>query len=332
MKVVVLLALVAGAPLYGCASDSGGAEPEADGGSTSTGGKATGGSGGVGGGATGGAMGSTGGMTGGTGGMMATGGTPGGVGAGGAWDWGSDPKPPQGQPNDFLTRSFKSDTAGLTLPYRLYVPPSYKPTRKYAIIVFFHGAGEKGSDNMAQLTYGAVELTGPDVQHQRPAFVLAPQCPEGPGQWVDWPWSNGSYQLDSIPISKAMTATLEALAALQKEYSIDPARILVTGLSMGGFGTWDAAMRNPNLFAAAMPICGGADPSKASLLKDMPIWTFHGSADDVVPVTSSRMMVDALRAAGGNIKYTEYPGGGHNVWGETYANPEVLRWLIDQHK
>jgi predicted peptidase len=279
----------------------------------------------------------TGGSTG-TGGSASTGGAPGTGGApasggapGTAWDWGSDPKPPPGKPSDYLIRSFKSDSAGLTLPYRLYVPPSYKPTRKYAIIVFFHGAGEKGDDNMAQLSY-ALELAGPDVQHQRPAFVLAPQCPAGPGQWVDWPWANGSYKLESVPISKAMTATLELLASLQKEYSIDPTRILVTGLSMGGFGTWDAAMRNPTLFAAALPICGGADPSKALLLKDLPIWTFHGSADDVIPVTATRMMVEALKAAGGKIQYTEYPGAGHNVWNQTYAMPEVLRWFIDQHR
>jgi len=129
-----------------------------------------------------------------------------------------------------------------------------------------------------------------------------------------------------------MTAALEMLAALQSEYSIDPARILITGLSMGGFGTWDAVMRNPTLFAAAMPICGGGDPGKAALLKALPIWAFHGSADDIVPVAATRQMVDALKAVGGSIKYTEYPGGGHNVWGQTYADAEVLRWLIDQHR
>src|SRR4029079_12914467 len=110
------------------------------------------------------------------------------------------------------------------------------------------------------------------------------------------------------------------------------ARLLVTGLSMGGFGTWDAAMRNPTLFAAALPVCGGGDPRKAALLKNLHLWTFHGSADDVIPVTASRMMVEALKAVGGNIQYTEYPGAGHNVWGQTYANPDVLRWFIDQHR
>jgi len=275
--------------------------------------------------------GGTGGANPGTGGTYAgTGGDGGFGGAGGAWDWGNTPKPPAGKATDFLTRSFKSDSTGLTLPYRLYVPPSYTPTKKYPLIIFFHGAGERGTNNMNQLTY-SLDLAGPGVQHQRPAFVVAPQCPDN-AQWVDWPWAMGSYKLANTPKSKPMTAALELIAALQAEYSIDSTRILATGLSMGGFGTWDAIMRSPNLFAGALPICGGADPSSAALLKSMPIWTFHGSADDIIPVTATRMMVDALKAAGGNIRYTEYPGGGHNVWSQTYSNAQVLGWFIDQHR
>jgi predicted peptidase len=138
--------------------------------------------------------------------------------------------------------------------------------------------------------------------------------------------------LSNVPVSAAMKAVLELIDAVQAQYSIDSTRILAVGVSMGGFGTWDVAMRHPNLFAAAMPICGGADPSQAPVLISMPIWTFHGDADDVVPVAGTREMVNALRAAGGAPKYTEYPGGGHGIWGNAFTDAQAMKWLMSQHR
>jgi predicted peptidase len=245
------------------------------------------------------------------------------------WDWRDAGRPPSGTANDFLTRTFTA-TNGLVLPYRLYVPPSYDANRRYPLILFLHGAGERGSDNRAQVG-NALRLAGPSVQHVRPAFVVAPQAPSN-SQWVDTPWSQGSYMLASVPPSRPMVATLELITLLGQQYNLDPTRLLITGLSMGGFGTWDAIMRNPRQFAAALPICGGADPTRAPDLAPLPITTTHGTADAVVPIRGTREMVQALRAAGGKPTFIEYQGVGHDVWSMTYADAAIMRWFISQHR
>jgi predicted peptidase len=125
---------------------------------------------------------------------------------------------------------------------------------------------------------------------------------------------------------------LKLLDNLPKLFSVDPDRIYITGLSMGGYGTWDALQRKPDYFAAAIPICGGGDVNGAEKMKDVPIWAFHGDADGAVKVSRSRDMIEALKAAGGKPKYTEYPGGGHDSWTATYKNPEVMAWLFEQKR
>jgi predicted peptidase len=236
-------------------------------------------------------------------------------------------------PDNLVNRTFKSE-GGLSLPYRLYVPLDYLQSKKYPLLLVMHGSGERGNDNRKQLVNGVLAFCEPDLQRRHGAFVVYPQCPEGSG-WVDRPRDpspDGTYDLTQVPISKPLTAALELLTSLEKEFTIDPQRRLVTGLSMGGYGTWDAILRYPDRFAGAMPICGGGDPRQAAAARHVPVWAFHGAKDEVVPVSASRSMVQALRKAGGRVRYTEYAGVGHNSWDKTFANRSALTWLLGQRR
>jgi predicted peptidase len=217
-----------------------------------------------------------------------------------------------------------------TLPYRLLKPKSSDPTEKYPLVIFLHGAGERGDDNQKQLVHGMNDFAADEIMARYPAFVMAPQCPEGQ-KWSDVDWSAPTSKLPA-EISPALAATLKAADSLQKEFSIDPKRIYITGLSMGGYGVWDALSRQPERFAAAAIICGGGDPAYAAKMKGAPIWAFHGEDDRTVPVGRSREMIDALKAAGAKPKYTEYPGVGHNSWARTYADPALYDWLFARKK
>jgi predicted peptidase len=216
------------------------------------------------------------------------------------------------------------------LPYRLLKPKAYDARQKYPLVIFLHGAGERGDDNLKQLVHGMNDFASDEIMAKYPAFVLAPQCPEGK-KWSEVDWSAKSSTLPA-EISPALGATIKAADTLQKEFTIDPKRIYITGLSMGGYGTWDALARRPELFAAAAPICGGGDPTFAVKMKDVPIWAFHGDDDKAVPVGRSREMIEALKAAGGQPKYTEYPGVGHNSWARTYSDPALYEWLFAQRR
>jgi poly(3-hydroxybutyrate) depolymerase len=151
-------------------------------------------------------------------------------------------------------------------------------------------------------------------------------------RWVNVNWGDGTpHQMPAQP-SEPLGLVIGLLDALQKEFSIDADRLYVTGLSMGGFGTWDLISRFPNKFAAAVPICGGADNSQAPKLTHLPIWAFHGSSDGIVRTVRTRSMIAALEKAGGHPKYTEYPGVGHGCWGQAYAEPELPDWLFAQKR
>jgi predicted peptidase len=226
---------------------------------------------------------------------------------------------------------FADPESGLTLPYRVHRPKICSTARPCGLLLVLHGAGERGTDNAAHLNNDALAWTDPAVQAEFPTVVVYPQCPPDM-QWVDTPWSKGRYALDQTPVSKPMTAALALLAKIQAEVAIDPNRILVTGLSMGGYGAWDVVLRHPDLFAGAVPLCGGGDPSKADLLASLPIWAFHGSDDSAVPVRGSRLMIEALQRAGATPRYTEVAGWGHDVWVKAYRDREVLRWLLSQKR
>jgi predicted peptidase len=223
-----------------------------------------------------------------------------------------------------------TDAAGTKLLYRLLKPKDYDATKKYPLVLFLHGAGERGNNNSAQLVHGMADFASDKIMASYPAFVLAPQCPAG-DKWVDVDWSAAKHDMPEKPASP-MRLTLAVIEKLRKEFSIDSDRLYITGLSMGGYGSWDAIQRHPNLFAAAAPICGGGDPKLAGKIAKLPIWAFHGDKDTAVKVERSREMIDAIKAAGGSPKYTEYPGVGHDSWTATYKNPEFYQWLFAQRR
>ena len=171
------------------------------------------------------------------------------------------------------------------------------------------------------MRYGTLELP---IQ----AIVICPQCPEG-NQWVDTPWGRGNYSVDKVPISNELNAVMELLYEIEETYTTDFNRYYVTGLSMGGFGTWDLLMRYPNIFAAGVPICGGADPSYAETLKNVPIYTVHSTDDPTVPVFGTQEMVKALKDAGNwRMIYKELEGFGHGVWNWTAEQKDIWEWLF----
>jgi len=174
------------------------------------------------------------------------------------------------------------------------------------------------------------DFASDEIMAKYPAFVIAPQCPDD-RKWVEVDWRLDAHTLPESP-SVSLEATLRLIEALQKEFDIDSTRIYLTGLSMGGYGVWDMLARKPELFAAAVPICGGGDPAVAAKFKDVPLWAFQGDQDDAVKPKRSREMIDALKAAGGTPKYTEYPGVGHDSWTQTYADPALYEWLFAQRK
>ncbi len=232
-------------------------------------------------------------------------------------------------PRSQLEKRVYQNAQGEKLPYRLLVPEGYDAQKRYPLILFLHGAGERGDDNEAQLKHAEVLRLASDPNH--PCFLVAPQCPAG-RKWVEVPWDFRTPHRTPEEPSLPMRLTMELLDALQQEFSIDPDRRYVTGLSMGGFGTLDLVVRRPKDFAAAVPICGGGDDARAAEIKHVAVWAFHGSNDPAVPVVRSRSFIEALRQAGAEPKYTEYAGAGHNVWSRAYREPELAHWLFQQRR
>jgi len=221
------------------------------------------------------------------------------------------------------------------LPYRLFVPINNDPNRKYPMVIFLHGVGERGSDNERQITF---DLTPPvllikdEYIEKHPCFILAPQCPNDK-KWVEILWELGNYKQDEVPISTPLAMLADLIDVLCGQYNIDQGRIYVTGLSMGGYGTWDLITRFPEKFAAAAPICGGGDPSKMPLVKNLPIWTFHGVLDNVIPVRTTRELVDALKKCGSqSVIYTEYPDLDHFCWNQAYTTEGFFDWMFRQRR
>ncbi|MGE9267786.1 MAG: prolyl oligopeptidase family serine peptidase [Verrucomicrobiales bacterium] len=202
-----------------------------------------------------------------------------------------------------------------------------------AMLLFLHGAGERGANNKAQLRHGVPEILAWLEKNGENCVVLAPQCPIG--MW----WANfeGKYSGKANlkikgEMSPPMALVQEVFGKLAEQEGADAQRFYVTGLSMGGMGTFDLLARFPQKFAAAIPICGATDVREAKKYHEVPLWVFHGDADGAVPVDHSRKVIEALKEAGGEPKYTEYPGVGHNSWTQTYRNDEVLAWLFTQKK
>jgi poly(3-hydroxybutyrate) depolymerase/lysophospholipase L1-like esterase len=234
------------------------------------------------------------------------------------------------QPADVYEARTFSDAAGKTLNYRLLKPQNYDAAQKYPLVLLLHGAGERGDNNVAQLKYGAALFIKPEVREKYACFVVAPQCP-AEQKWADIDWTSDA-PTQPPQVSESMGLTLGALEALGKEFSIDRDRLYVTGLSMGGYGTWDLITRFPDKWAAAMPICGGGDKAKAALAKNVPIWAFHGVEDPAVKLVRTVEMIGAITAAGGNPLYSEYPYVAHDSWNIAFSEPALLPWLFAQKR
>jgi predicted peptidase len=236
------------------------------------------------------------------------------------------------QPDAFQARTFSNVKYEHSLPYRLFIPTGYSSSKSYPLVLFLHGAGERGTNNTSQLTAnrGATVWAEPSNQSVNPCFVLAPQCPSDE-KWTEHP-GQGSYSFDNVKPEDydELPMVMDIISDLKKEFNIDVSRIYITGLSMGGYGTWFMICKYPNVFAAALPCCGAGDPSKASVIAHIPIWTFHGDQDTTVPVSASREMIVAVKNAGGSPKYTEYPGVGHNSWVNAYSEKELISWTFAQ--
>jgi predicted peptidase len=223
---------------------------------------------------------------------------------------------------------------GTTLPYRLFVPQNYDTTQVYPLVLALHGSGERGTDNLIHITSSRLATSWADPLNQAnyPCFVVAPQCP--PERSWGYSWTG--------PIGAEMATVVDMVDSLFTVFSIDTNRFYVTGLSMGGYGTWGFTQRFPDKVAAAIPICGGGDPAQISAISHIPIWNFHGKLDNVVLVSESRNMIEALENDGKPVVYTnckyenctglpdstitmyidshwdhfytEYADGGHVVW------------------
>jgi predicted peptidase len=225
---------------------------------------------------------------------------------------------------------------GDTLPYRILLPKNYDAAKKYPLILFLHGVGERGNNNESQLVHGSKLFLRDSIRENYPAIVVFPQCPAN-SYWsnVDIKVENGKRKFNFSPDGEptiAMKLLMELLDELEDDYKINSKQRYIGGLSMGGMGTFELVRRKPKYFVAAFPICGGANPETADKLKKINWWIFHGAKDDVVPPEASQQMVDALKAHNANIKFTLYPNANHNSWDSAFAEKDLLPWLFSKHK
>jgi predicted peptidase len=219
-----------------------------------------------------------------------------------------------------------------TFKYRLMKPAKVEPGKKYPLVLFLHGAGERGDDNKSQLKYGPTWLADDKNREKYPCYVLAPQCRNGK-KWAEVDWSAATSTPLAAEPGSQMKYALAAFDDTIKKEQVDESRLYLTGISMGGYGSWDLAARLPDRFAAVVPICGGGDEKQAPKLTKLPIWVWHGDADKAVKVERSRQMVEAIKKAGGSPKYSELPGVGHDSWTAAYTGPDnCLSWLFEQKK
>ena len=228
----------------------------------------------------------------------------------------------------------KSDT----IPYRFIFPQNFNPSKKYAMIIVLHGAGERGNNNEAQLKYGTQLFLNDTIRAKYPAIVIFPQCPS------DSYWSNVIKQTDAAgktifnfqaggEPTKAMTGLLGLINQWLDKPFVDKHHVYVGGLSMGGMGTFELLRRKPEWFAAAFAICGGDNSQNAKIYaKKVPMWIFHGQKDSVVPFDHSQIMVAAIKAEGGDPKFTVYPNDDHNSWDDAFKEPELIPWLFAHKK
>jgi predicted peptidase len=229
-----------------------------------------------------------------------------------------------------IRRGSGSSTSDATLHYMLFVPHDYKPDgKKWPLLLFLHGLGECGDNELER-----VKIHGPPkIVDSKPDFafvVVSPQLPPPPGyDMKDPPKLSQPELLEMVRPAWRPEELIQLLDHVEQNLNIDPTRVYITGLSMGGYGTWRMVATYPERFAAALPICGGGEPeSMARFARRVPIWTFHGAKDAVVPLSETERMVRAVRRARGDVKLTVYADVEHNSWAQTYDNPKVYEWLL----
>jgi predicted peptidase len=216
---------------------------------------------------------------------------------------------------------------GDTLLYRQLFPDA-DTFRRYPLLIFLHGSGERGNDNEAQLKWGVANFATDENMKMHPAFVIAPQCPEN----MNWSNISRSDMKLQPTASKPMELLIGLIQQLVKTQRIDSNRIYITGLSMGGYGTYDAIERYPHVFAAAVPVCGAGDASRAASIAHIPLWIFHGADDPAVDPKFSLEMFQALTKAGARPGFTQYPEVGHFSWLHAYSDQMMIEWLFRQHR
>ena len=220
----------------------------------------------------------------------------------------------------YFKQAYYTNPDGGALSYQIMIPQDLRIDQKYPLVVVLHGRGGK--------SVAADVLARDEMRAQFPCFVIAPVSGRQavwakPGSWEEERW------LDRPERNPDVIALIEGMI---QSSPIDASRIYVTGQSMGGIGTFSIIAKRPDLFAAAVPLCGGGDPASAASFKDVPTWIFHGENDRVIPAERSRVMVEALKAVDGNVKYTEHPGAGHNIFRQTYGDMELWEWIFEQSK
>ncbi len=223
---------------------------------------------------------------------------------------------PGGAPASFQVRTFQAPD-GRAIDCSLFVPAKIAAGEKLPLVLCLHGAGGN--------TEAAKVLATAERQAKQPCIIMAPACDTPTSRWVEAPFRPEVKR-------SVLAELLGALAVVMRDQPVDPARVYLTGQSMGGIGTWGIIAAHPERFAAAVPVCGFWQPVDARKITSVPIWAFHGEKDPTVPVAGSRDMIAALKAAGGTPRYTEYPGMGHNSWTSAYATEELWTWMFAQKR
>ncbi len=225
-----------------------------------------------------------------------------------------------------------------TLPYRILFPQNFDPAKKYAMILVLHGAGERGNNNESQMKYGTQLFLNDTIRAKYPAIVVFPQCPAN-SFWSNVKMGNDASGkltwtfIEGGDPTVAMKGLLGLIAQFLDKPYVDKHQLYVGGLSMGGMGTFELLRRKPDLFAAAFSICGGDNTLNAKIYaKKVPLWIFHGEKDSVVPFDHSQVMVNAIKAAGGDPKFTVYPNDDHNSWDDAFREPDLIPWLFAHKK
>ena len=230
----------------------------------------------------------------------------------------------------FSKESFTTED-GYTLLYRLYVPENYTPDKKWPVFLYLHGAHTRGNDNERMLDYVTKPFFQTAGSPTLDSIIVVPQCPANE-KWVNVSWTEGNYMFSATPISKSMTAVIALLDDIKARFSTDLDRYYAMGMSMGGYGTWDICMRQPDRFAAIVPLCGAGDWRRAKDIAHVAIRTYHGTADDTVPISGTERMVELLKKNNADVTFFKLQGVGHDLSGNVHRDKDLFPWLFAQKR